>query len=90
MGPHPCTYDGGVMSTTTEEANHDGNDDVHSDPVRREPGVRLAVSPSVGNYRRLRTPQRDVTSKAWESVGRSLSSAMRTEGRSQASSRRSI
>ena len=52
-------------------------------------GFRLAVNPSVGNYRRLRTPQRDVTSKAWESVGRSLSSAMQTEGRSQASSRRS-
>ena len=52
-------------------------------------GFRLAVNPSVGNYRRLRTPQRDVTSKAWESGGRSLSSAMQTEGRSQASSRRS-
>ena len=52
-------------------------------------GFRLAVTPSVGNYRRLRTPQRDVTSKAWESVGRNLSSAMKMEGRSQASSRRS-
>ena len=52
-------------------------------------GFRLAVNPSVGNYRRLRTPQRDVTSKAWESVGRSLPSAMQTESRSQASSRRS-
>ena len=52
-------------------------------------GFRLAMNPSMGNYRRLRTPQRDVTSKAWELVGRSLSSAMQTEGRSQASSRRS-
>lgn len=52
-------------------------------------GFRLAMNPSMENYRRLRTPQRDVTSKAWESVGRSLSSAMQTESRSQASSRRS-
>ncbi len=52
-------------------------------------GFRLAVNPSVGSYRRLRTPQRDVTSKVWESVGRSLSSAMQTEGRSQTYSRRS-
>lgn len=53
MGPHPCTYDGGVMSTTTEEANHDGNDDVHSDPVRREPGGPPRRQPERGELQAI-------------------------------------
>ena len=53
MGPHPCTYDGGVMSTTTEEANHDGNDDVHSDPVRREPGGPPRRQPECGELQAI-------------------------------------
>lgn len=89
MGQRPCTYDGDVMSTTAEEANHDGSDDVRSDPVRRDSGVPPRRESERGELQAVGTPQRDVTSKAWESVGRSLSSAMQTEGRSQASSRRS-
>ncbi len=47
-------------------------------------GARLAVKPTAANYRRLRTTsQKDVTTVAWSSVGRTIRQAMSQESPSQ-------
>lgn len=48
MGQRPRSYDDDVGSTTAEEANHDGSDDVRSDPVRRDPGFPPRCEPERG------------------------------------------
>ena len=62
MGQRPRTYDGDVMSTTAEEANHGGNDDVRSDPVRRDPGVPPRREPERGELQAVEdsSARRDV------------------------------
>ena len=62
MGQRPRTYDGDVMSTTAEEANHDGSDDVRSDPVRRDSGVPPRHEPEHGELQAVEdsSARRDV------------------------------
>lgn len=50
-------------------------------------GISLALNPSIENYRRIRTPYRDVTAAAWEAVGRSMHEAMAEEESFQQQSR---
>lgn len=55
-------------------------------------GARLALNPTVENYRALRTPPKSSTQTivmVWMGVGRSLDWAMDQEKRSQASNARS-
>ena len=70
------------MSTRKEVTN---DDDVSSGDVGGAAGgARLAVKPTAANYRRLRTTsQKDVTTVAWSSVGRTIRQAMSQESPSQ-------